>query len=302
MNDPTPAPAPRRPRPAARFALAALKIGGVAYAALTLILWWVQERLIFPGQASQGQGWAKVNPGPGEELVRLALPGGEQVVALFGKALGPRGGDAPDPKSCPTILFFYGNGECLQSARGIQEFLRGLGANVLVPDYPGYGMSEGKPGEAPFARAAEAALDHLLARADIDPGRIAIGGFSIGAASALKVAARPEVAGVFTLDAFTSMVEMARRQYPFLPIRLLLRHPFDNGKAIARVTCPILIGHGDRDGLVPPAMADELAKLAGGPVTQFSIPGADHNDAFEADPPLVRDAISRWLATLSPRR
>lgn len=299
MNNPEPAP---RPRPAARFALAALKIGGVAYTALALILWWFQERLIFPGQVSQGQGWAKVDPGPGEELVRFPLPSGERITALFGKALGPDGGTAaPDPRSRPTILFFYGNGNCIRSAKDIQVFLRRLGANVLMPDYPGYGMSEGRPGEASFALAAESALDHLLARTDIDPNRIVIGGFSIGGASALKIASRPEATGVFTLDAFTSMTAMAGRKYPFLPIRLLLRHPFDNGKAIARVTCPILIGHGDRDGLVPPSMADELARLAGGPITQFSIPGADHNEVFDVDPPLVRNAISDWLATLPSR-
>lgn len=297
MNEPDAATPPQRPR-AARLAFAFLRIALLIYAGVAVILWWFQERLIFPGQSSKGQGWAEVTPGPREELVRLALPGGEQIVALFGQALGTPGGAPLDPKASPTILFFYGNGQCLQTARDHFEFLRRLGANVLIPEYPGYGMSEGCPGEQQFVLAAHAALDHLLQRKDIDPHRIVVGGLSIGGAVAFQVASRPEVAGAFTLNTFSSLTEISQRRYPFLPIRLLLRHPFDSRAAIARVSCPILIGHGDSDGLVPPAMADELAKSAGGPVTQFSIPGADHNEAFSRDPALVRDAISDWLATL----
>lgn len=253
----------------------------LAYLGVLLVLSSMQLRMIFPGADSQGQPWAVARPPAGAELVALTTPQGERVTALFAPALSPAGAALADAPRRPTFLFFYGNGMCLAATTGLVESFRRLGVNVMVPDYLGYGMSGGSPSEAGCYAAADAALAHLRSRPDVDPRSIVAGGWSLGAAVAIDLAAREPVAGLVVFSGFTSMAAMARRVLPYLPTSLLLRHRFESIAKIGRVRVPTLIGHGDADSLIPLAMGDELARAAGGPVTRILVRGAEHNEFFD---------------------
>jgi uncharacterized protein len=268
------------------------------YVGIAIFFFTIQTRMIFPGAETQGSPGAVVRPTPGEELVELTTTPGDRVVALFGKALAPDGSPLADSSTCPTILYFYGNAMCLRDAS--EEFgkFRRLGANVLIPDYVGYGMSGGKPGETGCRETAEAALAYLRSRKDLDQGRVVIAGWSLGGAVALDLASRHRVAGVATFCTFTRMADMARMVVPFLPSSLLLRHRFDNLSKIAQIDCPVLIGHGRRDSIIPFAMADRLAKAAKGPVTRVTIDEAGHNDFFQSGGERIRTALRRFIDEL----
>lgn len=253
-----------------------------------------QSWMIFPGRASQGQPWARVAPRQGTELLTLTTAGGERVAALFGPALSAGGQPLEDAASRPTILFFYGNGDCLANARGLLEDFRRLGVNVLVPEYVGYGMSEGEAGEAGCYATADAAYEHLVGRPDVDSGRIYAAGWSLGAAVAVDLASRRPVAGLAAFSAFTSVADMARAFYPFLPVGWILQHRFENEAKIARVSCPVLIGHGRLDRVIPFAMSERLAAAAAGPVTRFEVE-TDHNDFFAAGSETVLGALGRFV-------
>ena len=253
----------------------------IVYLGALAVLYALQTRIIFPGAATQATPEAEVHPPPGAELVRLTSAHGERIVALFGPALKPDGTPRPDAATCPTLLYFYGNGMFLKASEYDFERLRRLGANVMIPEYLGYGMSEGHPGESACYATADAAYDHLRSRRDLDPERIVAAGWSLGGAVAIDLAARRKVAGLAVFSTFSSMVEMARRSFPYLPTSVLLQHRFDNLAKIARVSCPILIGHGTNDSIVPDEMSMRLASAARAPMTRFTIPGADHNDVFE---------------------
>ena len=83
------------------------------------------------------------------------------------------------------------------------------------------------------------------------PRPIIAAGWSLGGAVAIDLASRRQVGGLIVFSSFTSGVEMGRRVLPFVPVSLLLRHRFDSMHKIAKITCPILIGHGRRDPIVP---------------------------------------------------
>ena len=123
------------------------------------------------------------------------------------------------------------------------------------------------------------------------------------AAVAIDLAARKQVAGLIVLDAFTNIPEQAHAMLPWVPksvVRLLIRERFDNVSKICRVSCPIFIGHGTSDELVPFAMAERLAQAARPrkPVTFLPIEGGTHKRIFEASRGSVWTAIKDFLSNL----
>ncbi len=250
---------------------------------------------MFPAAAYQGKPEARIRPERDSEVLHLTTADGDSVVVIFGKALLKDGSPDPDANHQPTIIYFYGNGGAI--AWSMQEFdqFRRLDANVIIPDFVGYGMSSGKPSEKTFYATADAVYDYITHRSDIDPKKIVSVGWSIGGAVAIDLASRKPVAGLATFNAFTSMREMARRTLPWIPTTLLLKHRFENEQKIAGISCPAFICNGKMDTLVPPTMSDRLAKAAKGPVVRVTIDTADHNTIFIAKPLDLFSAFQKFI-------
>ena len=148
---------PRRPRSRLRSII----VRNARFVTLILlgflaVLYMIQDRMIFPGAATQGRPEAAVHPRPGSELITLTTSGGERVVALYGPALSPDGRPHPDPMSRPALLYFYGNAMCLAYAEPEFDRFRRLGLNVMIPDFLGYGLSSGKASEHGCQETAQA--------------------------------------------------------------------------------------------------------------------------------------------------
>ena len=60
-----------------------------------------------------------------------------------------------------TLLFFHGNAGNASHRLYDAEALKALGLNVLLVDYQGYGLSEGKASEIALYQDAEASLNYL---------------------------------------------------------------------------------------------------------------------------------------------
>lgn len=265
------------------------------YVGLGLVLALFQTQLIFPGAASQGRPDSVIGPIDGGEIVTLQAKTGEKVVALFGAALTPDGRPRPDAASRPTLLYFYGNGMCLADCAGEFMKLRRRGFNIMIPDFVGYGMSDGKPSEQGVYATADACFDHLMQRSDVDAKRIVPMGWSLGAAAAIHLASTRQTPCLITVSAFTSMGEMARQLFPYMPTSLLLKHHFENEKKLRDVRIPIFIAHGTRDGIIPFSMSAKLAAAAGGKVTKYDVVDGDHNDVFDVGGTGLLDAISEFV-------
>ncbi len=257
----------------------------------------LEARLIFPGAASQGRAYAQIATGADYRLVPLRLKEGTKIVAQFGAALDRQGKPLGASQGVPTVIFFYGNGAYAAGMAAEFTNFRRLGLNVLLVEYPGYGMSEGKPSEQRFYQAADAAYAYLQSQPDIDRGRIVAAGWSMGAAVAIDLASRSPVSALIAIDAFTTLPETAHAAAPWLPTSLIIRSRFDNLAKIPTVACPILIVHGDRDEIVPPAMSGRLAAAARSRVTAYTVAGAGHNDTFEVGGEPLWRQIGDFLGT-----
>ena len=154
--------------------------------------------------------------------------------------------------------------------------------SLALVNYRGYGASEGKPSERSLFADALVTFDALAGRPDVDPSRIVLFGRSLGSAVAVHVAAERPVAAVILVSPFESMTAVGQRHYPWLPVGLLLRHPFDSGARAPAIRAPLLAIVAEQDTIIPPVHSKRLFDAWGGPKRWIAIPHADHNDVAGA--------------------
>ena len=196
-----------------------------------------------------------------------------------------------------TLVLLHGNaGNISGRLRRLADLHRRLGMNVFIFDYRGYGLSEGRASEKGTYLDAEAALDYLGTRGDVDQGRVALFGHSLGTAIAVETAVRREVYAVLLEAPFTSVRAMAAHSYPFVRgVGWILRTKYDSLSKIEGIGTPLMVIHGDRDDTVPIRMGSEIYEAAAEPKRFIAIPGADHDDADVVGGEAYYDAIAAFL-------
>ncbi len=199
----------------------------------------------------------------------------------------------------PTVLFLSGNGGNRSLRAPLAAALAKRGLSTLLVDYRGYGGNPGRPAESGLAFDARAARAYLAGRPDVDPARIVYFGESLGTGVAVRLAIEVPPFALILRSPFTSLVDVGRLHYPFLPVGLLLTDRFASLDRIAGIQCPVLVIAGTRDGVVPADQSQRLFEAAGSPNKKLvMIDGADHNDyELLAGPELV-DAVAAFLTNI----
>ncbi|MCC5839836.1 MAG: alpha/beta hydrolase [Opitutales bacterium] len=238
----------------------------LVYGLFVLLVAGCQRRLIYhPSRAAEGF------------LMRMAEEGGLLPwVDANGQFHGWR---RPFAEERPPnqVLIFHGNaGFALHRTYLIDLFPPG-DWDVRVLEYPGYGARSGSPSEAAFHRAAEAAIAAL--RSEAGEGPLLLVGESIGSGVAVRAAAgQPDrVGGLLLLTPFTSLTDVARSHYPFLPVNLLLRDRFENDTALPLFSGPVAFVLAENDRVVPTRLGRALYESHTGPKWLWVEPGSDHN-------------------------
>lgn len=172
----------------------------------------------------------------------------------------------------------------------------GEGWGVYMMAYRGYGGGTGSPTEAANIADARLAYGALLLEG-VEPSSIILYGESLGSGVAVRLATERQVAGVVLDAPYTSIVKVAARSYPFLPVRLLLADRYESEKYIAQVHAPLLILHGERDAVIPVAMGRELFQLANEPKRLAVFPNGGHSDLY-LNGNTALEAMRTWVAAL----
>jgi len=231
------------------------------------------------------------------EDVRLATPDGQALAGWW----------LPGEPGAPAILFMHGNAGNISHRLHTLALLRQAGFAILIFDYRGYGDSTGAPSEEGLYEDARAAWDHVTRERSFAPGRVVLYGESIGTAPALNLAhelaaaGRPGPGALVLEGAFTSALEMGRRIFPFLPLKLILKMKMENREAIKDVTAPTLFIHGAEDEIVPLRMGREL--FAGSPaeMKEFAeVPQAMHNSVWMLGGEEVRNVVEDFVGRAIP--
>ncbi|MBL8944461.1 MAG: alpha/beta fold hydrolase [Myxococcales bacterium] len=247
---------------------------GLYTLALTAI-WALQERLLFhPEVLPADHDFAF---GADVHEVAIDVPGA-RLVALHLRN--------PDPAG--VVFYLHGNGGSLEGWFANAEVYRRINFDLFMVDYRGYGKSTGAiEDEAQLRGDVRAAWDTIAAQ--YAGRRRVIVGRSLGTALAAGLAAEAAPEQTILVSPYQSMLEMADLQFPWVP-HLLLRYPLRTQDDAARVHGPLMILHGERDGLIPIAQAEAIA--AGRPGTELvRVSEAGHDDIHEF--PAYQEAFVR---------
>lgn len=215
----------------------------------------------------------------------------------------------PAESRAPLVVVMHGWGVNAEFMLPLAAPLRRHGYSVLLVDARSHGLSDQDSFSSMprFAEDIDSAVAWAAGQPEIDSGRIAIMGHSVGGAAALLVASRRhDIRAVISLSAFdhperVMRTYLARAKIPFIPlgwlvcryVERIIGHRFDAiapVNTIGGIRCPVLIGHGADDILVLPEAANAIhARAAPGLAQLALLEGTGH------DEPVCYDRISMIL-------
>ena len=186
------------------------------------------------------------------------------------------------PASPPThlLLFCHGNAGNISHRLDNIRLLHEIGISVLIFDYRGYGLSQGRISEKGFYLDSEAAQRKAIEWVDQHRAKLVVFGRSLGGIAAVHLGANGACDGLILESTFTNMGAMARAHYPLPFVERRLKHRLNAAGEIGGLKVPILFIHGDTDRIVPIRLGQKLYESAPYPKEFYTIAGAGHNDTY----------------------
>ena len=203
----------------------------------------------------------------------------------------------------PTIIHFHGNGETVADYVGdFEERIVALGANLLLAEYRGYGMSSGSPALAGMLADVE-----LIVRAcAVDPGRIVFFGRSLGSLYAVHGAGLfPQAAGLILESGIADPLErVLLRVEPWqlgtdqTGLREAVEQELNQRAKLASFRGRTLVMHTRNDDLVPLSHAERLYEWANEPKELLVFERGDHNTILPVNREAYFAALEAFLHRL----
>lgn len=265
----------------------------VFYLAICAVAYLYQARLIFPRALADPAAYG------GYVSQQITLPRDNQKatwgnpnakVLLHGWRI-----ENPTVTTNTLAIYFGGNGEDVVTMLPVLQKMNVAMAYTF--NYRGYGHSESSPSEAALFADALAIYDDIATRHDSVNTRIIIFGRSLGSAVAGYLASQRKTAALILMTPLNSAVHNGKRMLPFIPVALLIRHPFNLKALVAQVTSPVLMLIADADTVIPPRESLETYSAITSQKQLVRLPGVGHNNLF--DNPNALKAIHAFIAQIT---
>lgn len=252
-----------------------VSIGGLclaAYVAVCLLVFFRQSSYVYyPGQ---GVGMTPSDVGLQYENLFLETEDGETANAWF---------VAAESTDAPVILLCHGNAGDIGDRVGSLETFHSMGLGVLIFDYHGYGKSTGRPGEMETYLDGLAAWKWLVEEKRIAPEKIVVFGRSLGGAVAAWLAVRVSPGALVVESSFSSVPDMGKEMFPFLPARAVCKFRYDTVAEIAKVRCPVLVAHSRHDEMVSLKHGQRIFAAAPEPKIFVEMEGGHNSGGLDVD-------------------
>ena len=251
------------------------------------ILYFMQDKMLFyrrPLQINIKQ-WIDQNH-PNSEV---------KIVAKDGTKL--HGWFLQKTSQTPVIIYFGGNSEEVSGM--VYHFEKFGNYSLLLINYRGYGLSEGKPSEKNLFDDAEAIFDTIVQWQNINPKHIIAMGRSLGTGVAVHLANNRPIQGVILASPYDSITKIVQLNFPFVPTKLLLKHNFNSIGLAPTITSPMLALVATQDTIIPPSNSYNLVAKWNGINEIEWIEHANHDNI--PDNEFYWNAIRRFLTKLTAK-
>ncbi|NOX87683.1 MAG: alpha/beta hydrolase [Calditrichaeota bacterium] len=181
-----------------------------------------------------------------------------------------------NPDKSNLILYYGGNGE--EVSGNLDDFKIFEDYSILLLNYRGYGKSEGSPGQKELFSDALYTYDYILNKSESKINRIIVFGRSLGTGIAIYIASRRPVDGIILVTPYDSIKNLAKRYFPFLPVKLILKHPFDSMNYVENLNVPTLVLVAENDEVIPYENTKILIDKLGINCKSVIIKNSGHND------------------------
>ncbi len=209
--------------------------------------------------------------------VEAALPGAEEVSFTTGDGLALRGWYLPAAgDEVAAAVVFNGNAGNRAGRAPLARGLADRGISTLLFDYRGYGGNPGRPTESGLLRDGRAAAAFL---ASVTDAPLVYFGESLGSAVATAVAVEHPPAALVLRSPFTSLADVGREHYPFMPVGWLLKDRYRVIDQIRDVRAPVLVIASIDDEIVPYRLSERVHAAATGAKRLVTYENLGHNDA-----------------------
>jgi alpha-beta hydrolase superfamily lysophospholipase len=258
----------------------AAKIAAVVYVAAGLLLYFLQEKILFhPKELTPGHVFNFKQP---FKEVNLAINNETNLnIVQF---------TVPDSLRKGLVLYFHGNRKNIERYAPYASIFTRSGYELWMMDYPGFGKSTGKLSEKMLYE--DAAVIYSLARSRFQKDSIIIYGKSIGTGVASWLASTHDCKRLVLETPYYS-IDALLRHYAFIyPVAWMTKYHFPNNEYFKSVEAPITIFHGTDDEVIPYRQAVKLAKENPG-VNLVTVEGGRHNNLN--DLPLFRHELTGLL-------
>ena len=246
-----------------------LTIVAFAYVACCMALFVFQNSLIYYPQPRE------INA-PQSTMI-FPVEGAELIVTVRPHA-GPK-----------AIIYFGGNAEDV--SLNLPSYEESFPDHALyLLHYRGYGGSSGTPSEEAFQHDALSLFDKVRA----EHPEIAVIGRSLGTGVAVRLCSQRPASRLILITPYDSLQEIAAGQFPYVPVKWLLRDNYDSGKYASGITMPTVIVAAENDEVIPRASTEKLfARFSKGVATMKVIPATGHNTIADS-----RDYLAAIQAAL----
>ena len=204
------------------------------YVGICALLFFKQRSLIyFPPQRAALQA---------PRVTTLAVPG-----ALLKVSERPLPGQK-------ALIYLGGNAEDVSAS--LPQLAQAFPDRALyLLHYRGYAGSTGSPTEQALVADALALYDKAAA----EHQDIVVVGRSLGTGVAIQVAGARRPSKLVLVTPYDSLAGLAAAQFPWVPVRWLLRDKYESWRHVAQVQAPTLILAAQYDEVIPPASTRRLA-------------------------------------------
>jgi uncharacterized protein len=262
-----------------KIAFNILKIAVIVYALVCILLYFIQEKLIFFPQKLPAN--YKFQFDRNFEELYFKTADAKLLNGILFKADSSKG----------LIFYLHGNAGSLQSWGEIAKKYTDLHYDLFMLDYRGYGKSEGSiSNEKQFYKDVQFVYDSL--KQQYAEKKIIVLGYSIGTGPAAKLASTNHPRLLILQAPYFSLTDMMEHTFRPVPT-FILKYKFETNLFLKDCAMPVVIFHGNQDEVIYYGSSLKLQKLFKPADSLITLDGQGHNGM--SDNPEYLAAIEKML-------